>query len=84
MTLQLASDVLLWCAVLNYAVLLAWFLAFTFAHAWMRELHGRWFRISEERFDGIHYACMALYKVGILLFCLVPYVALRIVLSHAG
>ena len=54
MTLQSVSNFLLWCAVLNYAVLLAWFVAFRLAHAWMRGLHGRWFHISEERFDGIH------------------------------
>lgn len=84
MTIQFASDFLLWCALLNYAVLLAWFVAFGFAHAWMRSLHGRWFRLSEERFDGIHYAGMAVYKVGILLFNVVPYVALRILGSHAG
>lgn len=81
MTLQFASDLLLWCAMLNYAVLLAWFIAFRFAHAWMRELHSRWFHISDERFDGIHYACMAVYK---LLFNVVPYVALRILGSHTG
>lgn len=84
MTLQFASDLLLWCAVLNYAVLLVWFVAFRFAHAWMRKLHGRWFHISDEHFDGIHYACMAVYKVGILLFNLVPCVALRILGSHIG
>ena len=84
MSIQFASEFLLWCAALNYAVLFAWFVAFTFAHGWMRRLHGRCFRLSEERFDGIHYACMAVYKVGILLFNLVPYVALRIVGGHAG
>ncbi|MBV8603812.1 MAG: hypothetical protein JO224_03930 [Pelomonas sp.] len=78
MTHQNASEFLLWCTVLNYAVLMAWFGAFVFAHAWMRRLHGRWFRISDECFDGIHYAGMTLYKVGILLLCLVPYLALRI------
>ena len=84
MTLQIVSDFLLWCTALNYAVLFAWFVAFSSGHDWIRGLHGRWFRLSEERFDGIHYACMAAYKVGILLFNLVPYIALRILGSHAG
>lgn len=84
MALQFASDLLLWCAVLNYTVLLAWFTAFRLGHAWMRKLHGRWFQISDEYFDGIHYACMAVYKVGILLFNVVPYVALHILGSHIG
>ena len=35
--------------------------------------------MSAEQFDAIHYAGMAMYKIGILLVNLVPYVALRIV-----
>ena len=79
MTLSLVRELLLWCTVLNYGVLLAWFIAFSLAHDWMRRLHGRWFRLSDERFDAIHYAGMTIYKIGILLFNLIPYVALRIV-----
>lgn len=84
MNIRLASDFLMWCAAVNYLVLLSWFIAFVLAHDWMIKLHGRWFHLSAERFDGIHYACMAMYKVGILLFNLVPYVALRILESHGG
>jgi hypothetical protein len=50
----------------------------------MRRLHGRWFRLSDERFDAIHYAGMTIYKIGILLFNLMPYVALRIVERHGA
>lgn len=79
MSIELARDVLLWCAAINYGALLWWFLFFNFAHDWMHRLHGRWFRLSAEQSDAIHYAGMAIYKIGILLFNLVPYVALRIV-----
>jgi hypothetical protein len=76
-----ARDVFLWCALMNYGILLCWFLVFLFAHDWMHRLHGRWFRISVEHFDAIHYAAMAVYKIGILLFNVVPYVALCIATS---
>ena len=79
MNIETLKDFLLWCFVINYGILLWWFLAFRFAHAWMFRLHSRWFRLSEERFDAIHYAGMAVYKVGILLFNLAPYIALVIV-----
>ena len=78
MTPQVVSEFLLWCVALNYAVLIAWFVVFVLARSWMRKLHGRWFHISDESFDCVHYAGMAVYKVGILIFCLVPYLALRI------
>jgi hypothetical protein len=83
-TLPLVRELLLWCTVLDYGVLLAWFIAFSLAHDWMRRLHGRWFRLSDERFDAIHYAGMTIYKIGILLFNLIPYVALRIVERHGA
>jgi hypothetical protein len=78
MNVQLISDFVLWCAILNYTVLLFWFVAFVFAHGWLLRLHSRWFHMSEDRFDSIHYASMAVYKIGILLFNLVPFLALRI------
>jgi hypothetical protein len=79
MNLEIARDVLLWCTVINYGVLLLWFLFFRFAHEWMYRFHGRWFRMPAEQFDAIHYTAMAIYKIGIILFNLVPYVALHIV-----
>ena len=79
MSIATVRDVLLWCAVINYGVLLVWFLVFCAAHDWLHRLHRRWFRLSAEQFDAAHYAAMAIYKIGILLVNLVPYVALRIV-----
>jgi hypothetical protein len=41
-------------------------------------LHGRWFRLSVEQFDMLHYAGMSIYKLGIILLNVVPYIALHI------
>ena len=71
--------VLGWCALINYAVLVVWWLVFVFAHGWMYELNREFFQISEQDFDNTHYLCMGLYKLGIFLFFLVPYLAIRIV-----
>jgi hypothetical protein len=84
MSAESAQDFLLWCIVVNYGILLLWFLVFWFGHDWIFKLHSRWFQMSKERFDSSHYACMAVYKVGILLFNLSPYVALRLISLHAG
>ncbi|MGX9720618.1 DUF6868 family protein [Stenotrophomonas acidaminiphila] len=67
---------LLWSLAFNDAVLLAWFLAFVSARGALRRLHGRWFALPDATFDAIHYAGMAAYKIGILLFNLAPLVAL--------
>jgi hypothetical protein len=79
MTLEVIRDALAWCTVINWAILLWWFLFFSMAHDWMYRFHGKWFKISVEKFDAIHYAGMALFKTGIFLFNLAPYLALRIV-----
>lgn len=78
MTVEIVREALLWCAVINYGVLIVWFLVFSLAHDWIYQLHSRWFRLPLERFDAIHYGGMAIYKVGVLLFNLVPYIALTI------
>ena len=72
---------LLFSTLINYAVLVAWFLAFVFARGWMRNLHGRWFKLPDTTFDAIHYGGMAAYKIGILLFNLTPLLAL-LLLRH--
>lgn len=84
MSIETAKDFFLWCLVVNYVILLCWFLAFRLGHAWMFRLHGRWFRLSEAQFDAIHYGGMAVYKVGVLLFNLAPYVALLVVGHTSG
>ena len=76
----MASDellrLLLWCAGINYAILLVWFAVFVFAHEWLYRLHTRWFRLSRESFDALNYGGVAVYKIGNVLFFLVPAIAL--------
>jgi hypothetical protein len=79
MNIEIVRRSLLWCAVINYGILVVWFLFFMLAHDWMYQLHGRWFHLSVDQFDMLHYAGMSVYKLGILLLNLVPYIALHIV-----
>ena len=65
--------------LINYGILLVWFSVFALAHEWLYRLHTRWFRIPAESFDAMHYMGMAVYKIGIILFNLVPLIALAIV-----
>jgi hypothetical protein len=66
----------------NYLVLFGWFLAFTFAHRSLYQLHAKWFRLSENQFDVIHYSGMAVYKIAALSLNVAPYIALRIATSR--
>ena len=79
MTIEVIRGVLAWSAVINIGLLLWWFLFFSLAHDWTYRFHGKWFKLTTEQFDALHYGGMAVFKLGILLFNLVPYLALRIV-----
>ncbi len=79
MSIETARSFLLWCLGINYGILMLWFVAFTLAHDSLYRLHARWFRISVEQFDTVHYTGMAIYKIGVLLLNLAPYIALRLV-----
>ena len=79
MNIEMAQDFLLWCAVINYGLLLYWFLLFTLAHDWSYRLLSRWFRLSVETSDALNVGGMTIYKLGIILFNIVPYIALPIV-----
>jgi hypothetical protein len=79
MTIELIRDTLAWCAVINIGLLLWWYVFITFAHDWTYRWHTKWFKMSVDTFDAIHYGGMGLFKIGIFLFNLGPYLALRIV-----
>ena len=79
MALGEIRSALAWCTVIDFGILMLWFLFFFMAHDWMYRMHRKWYNISVDRFDTIHYAGIAFFKILILTFNLVPYLALRIV-----
>jgi hypothetical protein len=79
MTVEVLQGVLAWSTVINYSVLLLWFLFFSLLRDWIYTIHTKWFTLSVETFNSIHYAGMAFFKLCIFIFNLVPYLALRIV-----
>jgi hypothetical protein len=79
MTTEIARNALLWCTVINFGLLGVWFLLIVLPHDWLYGLWRRWFRLSAEQFDAVNFAGIVFFKMGILLFNLVPYIALRIV-----
>lgn len=79
MTLQTVQEILGWSTVINIGIFLYWFLAMMFAHDLVYRFHARWFKLTLEQFDAIHYASMGGYKIAIVMLNIVPYFALRIV-----
>jgi hypothetical protein len=79
MSVKEIHDFLLYSLIINYVIVLIWFGAFSLAHDKLYRLHSRWFNLSMQIFDTIHYAGLATYKIGIILLNLVPLIALCLV-----
>ncbi len=65
-------------ALINFSILLLWFVIYISATEWLYLTQTRWFQMSRERFAEIHYMGMAIFKLLILVFNLGPYLALLI------
>ncbi len=70
--------VLGWCALINCAMLLLWFLLFITTRSWLYGFAGCWFKLTPEKFDSAQYKMMGFFKILLIVFNLVPYLALRI------
>ena len=78
MSIEMVRSTLLWCTIINYVLLMIWFLVYLLPHEWLYRIWGRGFRLTAEQFDTLSFGGIMLYKLGILLFNLVPLVALCI------
>lgn len=78
MTIDILLKVLGWSALINYIILVWWLLVFIFAHDLIYKVHSKWFKMSVEQFDSLHYLGLMLYKLAIFIFNLAPYLVLRL------
>ena len=78
MTMKKLTAALGWCALVNYGILLAWFLAFLLARDAFYWMHSAVLRMSSapERLDEIHMALMGGMEILIIVFNLVPFLVL--------
>jgi hypothetical protein len=78
-TLEQLRSFLLWSALLNYAVLLFATLAWVLAGDALYRLHARWLPIERAHANTAIYLMLGLFKLGIWLLFLAPWLALGIV-----
>jgi len=79
MDIQTLTTFFMWCTILNVALLVLSSLICVCAGDWAYRMHSKWFSISRETFNVAIYSFIGLYKVLVLVFNLIPYVALLIV-----
>ncbi len=69
----------MWCTILNVALLLLSSLMCICAGDWVYRIHSKWFSVSRETFNVAMYSFIGLYKILVIVFILIPYMALLIV-----
>ena len=69
----------MWCTIINGGLLILSSLICACAGDWVHRRHSKWFPMSREAFNVAIYSFIGLYKIFVLVFNLVPYVALLIV-----
>lgn len=79
MATETLRDMLLWCSIINFGLLILWSLFFALFRDWAFNIHNKLFKISADKFNTINYASMAFYKICVFVFNIVPYIALRII-----
>lgn len=70
-----------WCTLLNLGLLVASTVALWVARKPVAKLHARLFGIDADKLPAMYFQYLANYKIAIIVFNLVPYLALRILAS---
>ncbi len=79
MDIRTLKEFFKWCAIINVALLILSAIMIIAAPDFIYRVQGQLFQMPRETFDVVLYAFLGLYKIVILVFNLVPYVALRII-----
>ena len=79
-SLRVVATILLWCFGLGLVLLLMWFGLLVFMGDFVYNVHARFFQISRQQFDSLHYLAMILAKMAVFGLFLFPYVGIRVVL----
>ena len=79
MDTQTLTTFFMWCTILNVALLILSSLLCICARDWAYRIHSKLFSISRETFNVVIYSFIALYKLLVIVFILIPYIALLII-----
>jgi len=79
MTYVMIKDFFLWNSIINFGLLLISTLLIKFAHKLICRVHGKWFNLPEEKINLTFYRVLVYYKISIIMFNIVPLIALIII-----
>ena len=79
MDIQTLTSFFMWCTIINTGLLIFLALIYMLAPNLAYRLQSKFIPISRETFDVVFYSFMGLFKVIVLVFNVVPWIALLII-----
>ena len=70
---------LLYCTLINYALLILWYVIMMLPHEWIYKLSCGNLAVTAAEFDKINFIGIVVYKMAVILFNLVPCLVLYVV-----
>ena len=68
-----------WCTIINGGLLIFWSLLLRYAGDWVFGMQSGWIPITRDAFHSEIYLLLGFFKIIVIVFNLVPYIALAIV-----
>jgi hypothetical protein len=79
MNIETLRTFFMWCTVIDGGILILWTGLCMFAPELLYRVQKRWFPLPRETYDVAMYSFLGLFKIFVLVFNAVPFVALLIV-----
>jgi len=79
MDIQTLTTFFMWCTIINLGLLILSSLARIFLSDFSYRMNNRFFSISREAFNIAFCSFIGLFKIFVIVFNLVPYIALLII-----
>ncbi len=69
----------MWCTILNAGMMILASLILSIGGDFVYRLHSSFFSISRETFDVASYCWVRFFRIIVIAFCLVPWIALALI-----
>lgn len=79
MNIETLQSFLMWCTIINVSLMMFWTLCCTFALDWVYRTQRMFFPISKDVFTIVMYSFLAIFKILVVVFNLVPFIAILII-----
>ncbi|MHC4657279.1 MAG: DUF6868 family protein [Planctomycetota bacterium] len=79
MDIQTLTTFFMWCTIINMGLLILTSLVCIFLADFSYRMNNRFFSISRETFNIAFFSFIGLFKIFVIVFNLVPYIALLII-----